>query len=95
MVHQESVALAERAEHHHVGLREAAAQVRAIVGLPLTAYLANAGTVQEFVTSVEKTGNGSDDVFTPRLAAVLELATVFRAANALSRMRSWLREVDY
>lgn len=94
MVHQNAVTLVERAGHHQGGLRDAAAQVRAIVGLPLTAYLAHAGTVQEFVTSVEKTGNGSDDVFLPRLVAVLELATIFRTANALTRMRAWLREVD-
>jgi hypothetical protein len=91
-----SAALDERTvdEVSQAYLRELASRVRALVGLDLTAYLADAHSVQEFVTWLDKVDPAVGAESARRLAATLQLASVFRSAKAITRLKSWLREVD-
>jgi hypothetical protein len=69
-----------------------AARVRALVGLELTAYLTDAPSVAEYVTSLERGYLGNARV--RRLEVTLEFAAIFRRANVVTQMRAWLREPD-
>jgi hypothetical protein len=75
-------------------LRERAAKVRALLGLDLTAYLADAPSVADFTLWLEKVDPVVGDASSKRLGNVLRLTDPFRKAVAITRMRSWLREPD-
>jgi hypothetical protein len=75
-------------------LRGTAERVRILVGLPLTAFLANADSVVDLGLSLERAGASGDDELHPRLQLVLRLSVPFRAGNRTARFRAWLREVD-
>jgi hypothetical protein len=83
-----------RADVRVAGVRVAAKRVRALVGRPLTAYVAGAASVNEFVTAVDHGRPASTSAYVPRLGLVLQLAETFRAANAVTLLRAWLREAD-
>jgi hypothetical protein len=71
-------------------VRVDAAEVKRLVGSPMTAYLTNLESVVDLNGRLEK----DDDGLRPRLRLVLDLANLFRRVNAISRFRAWLREVD-
>ena len=71
-------------------VREAAAEVRRLVGPALTAYLADLGSVAELDRRLASDG----EEIHPRLRLVLSLAEQFRGYNAITRFRAWLREFD-
>nr|WP_296072555.1 hypothetical protein [uncultured Actinoplanes sp.] len=72
-------------------VRVDAAEVKRLVGSPMTAYLANLESVVDLNGRLEK---DDDEGLRPRLRLVLDLANLFRKVNAISRFRAWLREVD-
>jgi hypothetical protein len=74
--------------------RVGAAEVVRLVGLPMTAFLANLESTVDLRGRLDKGDGLADDGLWPRLRFVLVLAEEFRDFNAISRFKAWLREVD-
>jgi len=69
-------------------------ELRVLLGLELTAYVARAGHPAEFLAWLARVDPATGALAADRLAVTRRLADVFRRANAATRLRSWLREVD-
>jgi hypothetical protein len=75
-------------------VRVLTAEVQALVGLRMTAFLADLESVVDLHGRLEKDDGFTDDGLRSRLRLVLDLAGQFREFNAITRFKAWLREVD-
>lgn len=69
-------------------------QVGGLVGVKLATYVSGADSVEKFVSSLTKADGTSSATTIRRLKLVLDLADLFRPRNAITLLRTWLREVD-